>query len=156
MRTTALALSLLVLGGCLRSPFEGTWLFLFDLESASTQGSCTDKADTSSSYGMDYDLIDIHVNDKGGIVVLMEMGLTGVRDGRGFTASGEEVRGYGDWLDSEGIDMDGSLAGGLLEGEVTSWWEYVSGDQVSDCATTWSYSAERIDTDPDEFSGEEL
>lgn len=157
MRPLALAIPLAMpfLGGCFKSAFDGTWLFTFDPEPATVSGTCAEHEDTTTSLGTSYDLVDIYTNSKGGIVVLMEMALQGSLDGKQFTASAVEEYGDIDYENTEGVDMDGVLAKGVLTGRVTTWWLYEWSGNVEDCSTAWDYTAERIDSDPDDYVDEE-
>ena len=157
MRTWPLALALPLIGGCFGSAFDGTWLFNFDPEPVSTEGTCVGQGeDTVSSTGTSYDMVDMFTNDANGIVVLLEMVLTGTVDGKQFQADAIEDNGAADWYWSEGVTMDGTRDGKVLSGRINSWWEYQYYGDPEDCETTWSYTAERIDSDPEGYAAEEL
>ncbi len=151
----ALSLALPALGGCLAGPFDGTWLLSFDQNPIGQEGTCVDPDDTTTSTSEAYDLVDIYTNAQGGIVVLMEMSLSGTIDGRSFTASGIEEAGDEDFTDSQEVTMVGTLEGKVLSGKVTSSWFYEWGGDPSDCTTAWSYTAERVDSDPDDYIEED-
>jgi len=145
-------LAMVLLSGCLISPFDGTWLFSFDAEPVSVEGTCVDQDDTTTTTGDSYDTVDMYTNDGNGIVVLMEMGLHGTVDGKQFTASGIDDFGDIDWSETETVTISGTLAGKVLSGRVVTSWMSESGTTQQDCTTTWSYNAERIDSDPDDYT----
>ncbi|MFH1463915.1 MAG: hypothetical protein ABIO70_05995 [Pseudomonadota bacterium] len=156
MRVASMSPLLLALGlaGC-AGGFDGTWLLYFDPQPVDEQGSCVDEDATTTLTGTSYQLIDIYTNGANGIVVLMEDLLSGTVDGSAFTASYQYVEGDIDREAQYGVDMTGELEKRVLSGEVTVWVTVEVGDTIDDCATTWAYDAELIDSDPESYLWEE-
>jgi hypothetical protein len=153
--SAALLLCLPAVSGCFISPFDGTWLFSFDPEPVSNEGTCVQGDDTTTALGTAYELVDIYTNSANGIMVQLEMGLSGTISGKTFTVSGVDEYGDADWSSSDTVDMTGTLDGKVLLGRITDSWVYTSGTDVQNCTTVWSYTAERIDSDPETYVGEE-
>ena len=141
------------LGG---SPFEGTWLFMIDIEAADLGGSCANEDPTFEEEGIWYQWVDIHSPGQDRLVVLMETSLTGTSEGKTFTVGSEESIEYTGYYLEETMELSGTLSGGILSGQITKSQETATGNKVStsefDCEIVWDYTAERSISHTEHFT----
>ena len=145
-------LALLGTTGCLSGPYDGTWLFMLDNSSADAKGDC--EPDPDADYEVSYEgtsnaLVDIYTTPDSGIVVLFGDALYGSYEGSSFDAESEQLEETrnGDYAEAyrQGYVMDGTVAGGVMEGEIEQFYEAADNDGYSyDCSTTFEYTAERV------------
>ncbi len=141
-----------LLGGCslFDSPFEGTWLFMIEADSVSLAGTCTTVPQTYAEDGIEYQWVDIHSAGKDSLTVLMGEILTGMADGKSFTASNELTVQDANTYYQEGIEVSGDLEKGILSGEIIAWEQDISTTQPEySCEGTWDYTAERSISHPE-------
>ena len=129
----ALPLVCLSLVGC-RSPFDGTWLFQWDLASVDVQSNCDLEGETVQTRGDDYEWIDIYTT-AGGALVLTNGSQEYVGTWSGDTLDVEATYGeqtastYMSWNDT----IEASLSDKDLTGDRTL--QEIDGDATTECRT---------------------
>lgn len=116
------------------SPFDGTWLFQWDLGSVNTQSSCESEESDVQYRGDDYEWIDIYTTSGGALVLTNgAQEYVGTWDGQTFEVTatyGEQTAStYGSWNDT----IAATLSSKDLTGDRT--YQVIDGDASSECRT---------------------
>ena len=136
----SLLLSGLIIG-C-SGPFDGTWLFQYDMASRQYDTSCTE--DSSVQYiGDQFQWVDMYSTTGGALVFTNgEYDLVGSVTGQSFEVTGT----YGQMLGSSyyewELDISGDLSGKDLSGE--SNLKEISGDADGECRSQTQVSFEGV------------
>lgn len=135
--------------GC-SSPFEGTWLFMFD-NNAKVTGDCLDEDDTTVYSGTSNTWVDIFQTGTGEFVVLINEPLVGTAVGGELTAAWEDSYESEDYFESNVITFTGAISGGEMTGNVLDDSLSRSGDDTYTCATRYDFTAERTTSSPNAY-----
>ena len=123
----------LSLVGC-RSPFDGTWLFQWDLASVDVQSNCDLEGEEVQTRGDDYEWIDIYTTSGGALVLTNgAQEYVGTWSGDSFDVKatyGEQTAStYMSWNDT----IEATLSDKDLTGDRTL--QEIDGDATTECRT---------------------
>ena len=144
------AMALLTSCTTMPTKFDGTWLFMIDLE-VDVSGDCTE--DDWDVTGTSNQIVDIYSSTDGGLVVMFEQILDGTYQNNEFEAIWERVIEYEDAKDTDRVTMTGSYGANALSGEVEDYEKEVAGSDSWECTQTFTYTAERINSNDDRYVG---
>jgi hypothetical protein len=148
--------------GCSKSPWDGTWLFMYDQNSATSAGDCADDTqdDTTTVFGTDNSWIDVYATGDGRVVIDIE-GNDLIGSEQGGTLVATYVEGYQDEdsLQRTTYTMNATRDGDTMAGTIVVLDEeqspesYYQDAQSYSCTYTGSFNAVHIVSGPDDFAG---
>ena len=141
-RTTVfLALFSTVISGC-SGPFDGTWLFQYDMSSRQYETSCTE--DSSVQYiGDQFQWVDMYSTTGGALVFTNgEYDLVGTVTGQSFDVTGTFGQMLGSSYYEWELEISGDLSGKDLSGD--SNLKEITGDADGECRSQTQVSFEGV------------
>ena len=141
-RTTVfLALFSTVISGC-SGPFDGTWLFQYDMSSRQYETSCTE--DSSVQYiGDQFQWVDMYSTTGGALVFTNgDYDLVGTVTGQSFDVTGTFGQMLGSSYYEWELEISGDLSGKDLSGD--SNLKEITGDADGECRSQTQVSFEGV------------
>ena len=136
-------------------PLDGTWLFQFERDS-SLSGDCAgdDSGGAETTYEGTNDMwVDAYTITGNQIVIVLGVPLVGTLTGANVEASHETGYESGGVDESESTVLEASLAGGTMEGTVTTEEKWSAGSDSYRCTRVQKFTASRATSSPDSYAG---
>ncbi len=136
-------------------PLDGTWLFQFERES-SFSGDCAedDSGGAETTYSGTNDMwVDAYTVSGNQVVIVLGDPLIGTLNGGNVEVSHETGYESGGVDESESTLLEASLAGGTMEGTVTSEQKWSGGSDEYRCTSVQKFTASRATSSPDSYAG---